>query len=232
MEGKNLPTKADELLTEVLNKDPLVLASISTVPYFGSTLATFFSAKWLKIYQERTKAMFDTFGENLKELDERTINKGYFETDEGIDLLIKATEQSAKTRSEEKRDLIARILAGATSTDEGRGEYSPEEYLNIMADLTDKELAVARTIYTLQQSISPAELESNNRLETWELCKKSIMEQHDIRANSLPLLLNRIHSAGLLDLSYEVFLSEEPVKLTYWVSLTFKNLMEFLRLET
>jgi len=52
MGEKNLPAEADEILAEVLNKDPLVLASISAVPYFGSTLATFFSAKWLQIYQE------------------------------------------------------------------------------------------------------------------------------------------------------------------------------------
>jgi hypothetical protein len=226
---KNLPAKADELLTEVLNKDPLVLASISAVPYFGSTLATFFSAKWLQIYQARTKSLFDKFGENLSELDRRTIKEDFFETDEGIDLLIKATEQSARTRSEEKRALIARILAGATSTDAGQGEYSPEEYLNIVADLTDKELEIARTIYTLQQNISPTELEPENKAETWSLCAEEIDKKHDIGANILPLLLNRLYSAGLLDLFY-VLVPGSPIP-TYWVSPTFEKLMEFLRLE-
>lgn len=226
---KNLPDKVDELLTEVVNRNPLVLASISAVPYFGSSLATFFSAKWLTIYQERTKAMFDKFGEDLSELDERSIKKDYFDTDEGIDLLIKATEQSAKTRSEEKRDLIARILAGATSTDAGRGEYSPEEYLNMVADLTEKELEIARTIYTLQRNISPTKLESNNKAETWRLCRERVSKEHGIETNSLSLPLNRLHSAGLLDLFYVLY-PGSPAP-TYWVSPNFKNLMEFLRLE-
>ena len=229
MDEKNLPDKADELLTEVVNKDPLVLASISAIPYFGSTLATFFSAKWLEIYQKRTEALFDKFGEDLYELNEQTIKKDYFDTNEGIDLLIKATEQSAKTRSEYKRALIARILAGATSPDAGRGEYSPEEYLNIVADLTEKELEIARTIYTLQRDISPTELESNNKAETWRLCRESISKEHDIETKVLSLPLNRLHSAGLLDLFYVLY-PGSPAP-TYWVSPIFKNLMEFLRLE-
>jgi hypothetical protein len=64
-------------------------------------------------------------------------------------LLIKALNESRRTRSDEKSELIARLLAAATSTDAGRGEYSPEDYLNIVADLTEKELEIARTIYTL-----------------------------------------------------------------------------------
>lgn len=232
MREKNLPAKVDELITEMLNKDPLVTASISAIPYFGSTLTTFFTAKWLQIYQERTKELFDRFREYLNELDEQTIKKDYFDTEEGIDLLIKATDQSAKTRSEEKRTLIARILTGAASTYAWRGEYSPEEYLNIVADLTHKELEIARTIYTLQDGISPTELESGNMAERWRLYEGEISKKHDIGVDTLPLLLNRLHSAGLLDSFYpSVWPSPNPHQPTYWVSPAFKNLMEFLRLE-
>ena len=229
MDEKNLPDKVDELLTEVANKDPLVLASISAVPYFGGSLATFFSAKWLKTYQDRTNALFQKFGKDLSGLEEQSIKKDYFDTDEGIDLLIKATEQSAKTRSEEKRAIIARILAGATANDERGSEYSPEEYLNIVAELTEKELNIARTIYTLQQDISPAELEPDNKAETWRLCRERISKDHGIEAEVLSLPLNRLHSAGLLDLFYVLY-PGSPVP-TYWVSPIFKNLMKFLRLE-
>jgi hypothetical protein len=144
--------------------------------------------------------LFRKFGEHLNNLDERTINQDYFDAPEGIDVLMKATEQSTRTRSEEKRELIARILAGATSTDAGRGEYSPEEYLNIVADLTDKELEIARTIYTLQRNISPTELEPKNKAGTWSKCVEAIAEKHDIGASVFPLLLNRLYAAGLLDL--------------------------------
>lgn len=229
MDKKNLPDKADELLSEVVNKDPLVLASISAVPYFGSSLATFFSAKWLKIYQERTTTLFRQLSEHLSNLDEATIKKDYFDTFEGIDLLIKATEQSAKTRSEEKRALIARILAGAATSDERRGEYSPEEYLNIVAELTEKELKIARTIYVRQRDISLLELDGHDSIKMWKLCEEDIGSQHDIGTDVLSPFLHRLHAAGLLDMHYPN-LVPGPVAPTYWVSSAFVSLMRFLRL--
>lgn len=229
MEDKNLPDKADEFLTEMLNKDPLILAAISSVPYIGSALTTFFTAKWSETSRKRSEALFDKVGEELKALDERTIQKDYFKSEEGIDLLLKATQESVKTRSGEKRDLIAKILVGATTTDAARGEYLPEEYLNLIADLTEKELQIASTIYSVHHKNSPMELESNNQAETWRLVKEFVIEQHGIEANALPLYLNRLSLAGLLDV-YDVVYPGNTAP-TYWVSPAFKALMEFLEVK-
>lgn len=238
MEDRNLPNKADELITEIANKDPLIPASISLVPYFGGALANFYSSKWQQISQRRTEELFSKFGEELKVLEEQAVKKGYFDTDEGIDLLFKATEESAKTRSEEKRYLIARVLRGATMANSAQGEYSPEEYLNLITDLTEKELRIARTIYIGQSQITaPNELESNNKAETWRLGRESLTRQHGIESDVLSLYLNRLHLAGLLDLHYVVaghdehgFAVQEEAVPTYWVSPAFRNLMEFLEL--
>lgn len=230
MEEKNLPTKVDEFMTELLNKDPLVLASISAVPYFGSTLTTFLSAKWLTIYQERTKAMFDKFGEDLSELDEQSIKKDYFDTDEGIDLLIKATEQSAKTRSEEKRDLIARILCGAVM-DHEVGEYSPEEYLNLLSDLTVRELRVARSLYEARPDVN---LEGE-----WNRWEEKINTECGIDKPDLHMTLTRLSSTGLLqrviarvDGSGATLINvyEEDESDYYRVTQMFDKLMQFLQL--
>jgi hypothetical protein len=229
MERKNLPDKAEELLTEVLTKDPLVLASISAVPYFGSTLATFFSAKWLQIYQERTNALFERFRDYLNSLDERAIRRDYFDTPEGIDLLMKATEQSAKTRSEEKRDLIARILAGAASTECEQGEYSPEEYLNLIAALTVKELDVARTIYRIQLGQNYMNTDVGDKWKAWEAQRREIARIHALDPGDLTLMFDRIASTGLIELSYVLFPSTP--RRTYWVTLAFDRLMGFLRLD-
>lgn len=210
--------------------NPYWLAVISVIPILGGSIAQLLSGMGQEIVKERNRKLFEQLSEEIKVFGEQTITKDYFETPEGFDEFIKALETSSRTRSEEKRTLVARILAGAASADADRGEYSPEEYLNIVADLTDKELAIARTIYTLQQEITPTELDSSNKSETWRLCKESIIEQHDIEVSSLTLLLNRLHSVGLLDLFY-VTAPGSPVP-TYWVSPAFRNLMRFLRLET
>jgi hypothetical protein len=107
MEEKNLPDKVDELLTEVVNKDPLVLASISAIPFVGGPVATFFSGKWLQVYQERTATLLRQLSKHLSNVDEQAIRRDYFDAPKGMDLLIRAVEESSKTRSDEKRDLIA-----------------------------------------------------------------------------------------------------------------------------
>lgn len=229
MEDKNPPDQVDDLLTEIVNKDPIVPAAISLVPYVGGSLATFFSSKWQQVSRERTEALLKQFGEELRALDERSINKEYFDTEEGFDVLLKATEASAKTRNEEKRHLFARILVGATSTHSARGEYSPEEYLNLISELTEKELQIARTIYSRHHQNSPEDIAPTNRAETWRLVNEKLIEQHGIEEYALPLYLNRLHLAGLLNLEYVVRIdgSASP---TYWVSESFKNLMNFLEL--
>lgn len=230
MEDQNLPDKTtDEFVTEMLNKDPIFPAAIGLVPVIGGPLATLFTSKWAKISQERTEMLYKYLAERLRVLDEETIKKDYPHTDEGADLFVKATEISAKNRSKEKRKLIAGILAGATTTDSAQGEYSPEEYLNLIADLTDKEWQIAHTIYKRHHRNFPRELEPNNRAATWVLVNQKLIELHNIDADALPLYLNRLHLAGLLDLHYVTTPGNSMP--TYWVSSAFRNLMSFLDLD-
>lgn len=230
MEEKNLPDKADELLTGWLNKDPLIPAAISTIPVFGGPLATFYSGKWHQIHEQRTKALLQQFGEHVSSLDQQALRKDFFDTPEGIDLLIQADEQSSKTRSDEKRDLIARILARATSTHSEQGNYSPEEYVNIVASLTVKELEVARTIYELQRiGPLPLKYDAEKKAEIWKACEQSIIGKHSIDGDDLTLMLNRITATGLLRLEYELYASGFMYP-TYWVAPTFDRLVDFMSL--
>lgn len=206
MDEKNLPDKVDELLTEVVNKDPITLASISAVPYFGGVLATFFSAKWLEIYQERTAELFRQFSEHLSDLDEQAIRRDYFDTPEGIDLLIKATEASSKTSSNKKRDFIARTLRGAM-LDYGRGEYSAEEYLNLISDLTERELVAATFLYNeYRRNSRRTDLRTTGiRVDSWtrKLGRELGLDETDAR-----IILTRLRTRGLVDIELE----ENPVR--------------------
>lgn len=229
MADKNLPDRVDELLTEWFNKDPILPAAASIIPYFGGAVVAFYSGKALELHKERTAELFRQFAEHLNTLDEQTVKKDYFDTPEGMDLLSRAVEASSKTRSDEQRDLIARILAGATSTDAEQGNYSPEEYVNLVADLTVKELEVARTIYNSQRNLTGSELDAANRFALWNFCRDSLMENHGIDSDDLPMFVNRLHNVGLLDLHY-VQTPGSPTP-TYWTSPTFKRLMKFLALD-
>lgn len=232
MSEENQPSIKESLNTslEIIAEEPTLRVLLNAIPSVGGSLNELLAGKGQRIIEERRDNFLLLLRKHVEALDKEAIRKDYFETPEGFDLLIKALDESRKTRSEEKRDLIAKILTGALSTDAGQGEYSPEEYLNVVANLTVKEWEIARAIYTMQQNIFPRELEPSNKMETWRLCAKTLSEEHDIEANALPLFLNRLYSAGLLDLFY-VTVPGSPIP-TYWVSPTFDKLMEFLRLET
>lgn len=230
MEEQNALSKLDELTTELLNKDPLTLAVISAVPYFGGTLTTLFSAKWLKLYQERTRLLFQQLGEQLNNLDEQTINKGYFDTDEGVDLLIKAVEESTKTRSEEKRDLIARVLCGAV-IDYKQDTYAPEEYLYLISELTIQELRVARSMYENRPE-TPA--------ESWNRWEQHACDTIGIDKANLHTAISRLGSAGLLQSitagleegkGVAMYVPEYGEGGRYMVTEAFDRLMSFLQLE-
>jgi hypothetical protein len=232
MSEKNQPSMRESVNTslEVIAEEPVLQALLNTIPGVGSSLNELLAGKGQRIMEKRRDNLLLLLGKHLEVLDKDAIKKDYFETDEGFDLLIKALDESRKTRSEEKRDLIARILAGAASTDSETGEYSPEEYLNPVATLTVKELAVARTIYRLQKGQDYRELDPDDRGKSWAKSREKIVEEHALNVNELPLLLDRIASTGLIELVY-LLTPGSPAR-TYWVSPAFHKLMEFLRLET
>ena len=162
-------------------------------------------------------------------LDEQTIKQDYFDTVEGIDLLVKAAEQSTRTRSEEKRDLIARTLCGAT-IDSKETKYSPEEYLHLISDLTVLELTVARSLYENPPSATPSE---------WNKWEEKVHDTIGIDEPDLHITLNKLNTTGLLQ---HVFSGENEAGLWieqpkygesgfYRITQMFDKLMNFLQLE-
>jgi hypothetical protein len=111
MEDKT-PSKVESAI-ERPNQDPYLLATITAVPFVGGSITQALTGIGQQIVQERNAKLFQQLAEQLADIDEQSIRRGYFETPEGFDLLIKAMDESRRTRSDDKRDFIARILRGA-----------------------------------------------------------------------------------------------------------------------
>jgi hypothetical protein len=143
-------------------------------------------------------------------------------------LLIRALGESRKTRSEEKRGLIARILRGAV-IDYEQGTYSPEEYLSLISDLTVQELRVARLLYEERP-------ETEN--EPWKQWEERACATIGIDRADLHLALSRLGTTGLLqqvsggrdeDGTWLAF-PKYGESSYYRVTQAFDRLMEFLAL--
>jgi len=85
--------------------------------------------------------------------------------------------------------VIARILAGATSTDAERGNFSPEEYLNLISDLTVQKLMVARLLYAKRPE--PED-------EPWKQWEVRACAEMGIDRADLHMVLSRLGTTGLL----------------------------------
>jgi hypothetical protein len=178
--------------------------------------------------------VFVLLAHSLESLEARAVRKDYFETDEGFDLLLKAVEAARRTRSRDKREYYARILRGAV-LDSERREYSPEEYLQLVADLTPRELMVARSLY---RDRPEKEFEAQPGGDAWTIWQGKVCGEVGLDVADLQLALGRLRSSGLLEevtvgedktQGFDYLIALEPGEIpSYRVSPAFEKLMRFL----
>jgi len=146
---KNISDKLKPAI-EKYSENALLRASISAIPFIGSPLDVFLATKIQKIVNDRIMNLFNELKEEMNTLESKIVDKDYIDSEEFFDLFIKTIEMTAKTRSKEKVKLYAKLLKGAVKFQD-RKKYSPEEYLQVLSELTIKELEVARAIYKQQR---------------------------------------------------------------------------------
>ena len=194
----------------------------------GDSLTELAAGKGQQIMEARRDEFLQLLAEHLAALKEQAVRKDYFQTPEGFDLLIKALNESRRTRSKEKRDLYARILRGAI-VDFEQGRYSAEEYLYLISDLTLKELRVARLLY---------ETRPGSENGYWEEWKNEVCGDLNIDRDDLSMVLARIEASGLTERvigtkgSKRYIGSTNPGMGYYKVTPGFKKLMNFVELES
>ena len=82
----------------------------------------------------------------MKTADASKIDRAFLDSEEFLDVIMKAFESSAKTRSDKKRQLFARILAARIEQDD-LACHSPEDYLSVITQLSESEILIAQKIY-------------------------------------------------------------------------------------
>jgi hypothetical protein len=102
-----------ETSLEILAEDPILRVLLKRIPLVGDSLTEIAAGKGQQIIEARRDEFLQLLAEHLATLEKQAIRKDYFQTPEGFDLLIKALDESRRTRSEEKRDINASILRGA-----------------------------------------------------------------------------------------------------------------------
>lgn len=171
--------------------------------------------------------------ERLETVEESAIDKKFLNSDEFFDLMMKFFDTTTKSRDETKRRMGARILTESAIVSSGE-QYSPEEYLDLISDLTPRELAVARSLHKEQTAKAYEDLEVSEAHEVWKAWQGSVQNEASIEGADLQLILGRLQSSGLIleDGALQPNGFGPPLPTAgptfYWISPTFKKLMRFL----
>lgn len=195
IEIKDKIVKATESATEIYSQSALLRAEICGIPFIGSSIDVLIGTRGQNIIQRRILSFIDKLKSEVATLEENKIDKEYLTNEEFFDLIFRAFEYSSRTKDDDKIELYAKILRGAVNLD-NRDEYYPEEYLEVIKELTPFELKIARAIYE-QQNDQPNEGENElqwARRKGWD----NLHVACGVSQEELRFLLLRIERTGLI----------------------------------
>jgi hypothetical protein len=231
----DLESRAEEA-SEAYERNTALRTLVVAIPGIGSSLDLVLSSGGRR-FEERIRDLIDALKKDMQErmetVADSTLDKEYLESDEFFDLVIKALDATIRTRDERKRRPYARILTESTIRSKREG-HSPEEYLDLIADLTPRELYVARMLYTDWPGEGDENRERDDLNEAWRDWQDKVRAEVGIDGADLQLILGRLRSSGLVTESIATLpIGGGPIVdlPQYWVSPPFEKLMRFLERE-
>lgn len=211
-------------------------ALVSIIPGVGSSFDLMLADGGRK-YRERIFRALEDLNVDMKErletVEESALDKEFLNSDEFFDLMMKFFDTTIKSRDATKRRMSARILTEAAILSYGE-QYTAEEYLDLIADLTPRELAIARALHKEQIERRYEDLEEGEAQQAWKAWQDSVRAKVSIEGADLKLILGRLQSLGLIvedgalmpnDFGPPSATARPPF---YWMSPAFKKLMRFL----
>lgn len=161
----------------------------------GSIFAEWAIASLAQREKERLTEFVELLASRLETLEGQAVRQDFFATELGHDMLLKALDESRRTRSKLKKELFVRILKGAVIDAEKR-EYSPEEYLYLITDLTEQDIRIGLSLYKERPGIDVGE---ETRAKYWQSWEKKIRSETGLDVRDLRFTLARLVASGLLD---------------------------------
>jgi hypothetical protein len=196
--------KAVESLTQRYEKSAIVRALVQLIPLsIGSAIDTAVLTKVQSIRADRMREFFDELARGEQEL-----NPELLENNDFLHCFFATSEAALKTQREEKIRAFARLLCASTI----QGKFSDideyEEFLAILDDLSNRELAVLILLDSYESIYQKNEEENDfqraNRF--WQEFCHQLVTEFGIPDNEINAILTRLNRSGC----YETFTG------TYW----------------
>lgn len=214
---------------EIYTQNPQLRNSISQMP-MGIALDQFIVGLGRDFQQKRLVQAIQLLHQEMSLIDESKIDKQFLQTEEFIDLIVKAIENSVKTRHKDRVLLNCKILSGSILIENKEIRHSAEDLLVLISDLTPIDLKVAKEIYK-QQKDKPEkfdmEEDKNNALffvrnAGWD----NLRQICELDESDFLLSLHKLSNAHLVEQvvgSYIGYMGDK-----YIITSTFQRLMSII----
>lgn len=210
----------EELLEKYNENSALrVVASLIIGP-----LDTFLSSEGQKIVQRRMISLLNCLKIEMKSIREETINKDYLESEEFYDLVFMAFEAASRTRNNNKIQWYAKILKNSFIKE--KDVFLPEDYMNILKELTEDEIQVASELFRRQGKKKLEDFENQMAFAKgcgWDTFQDYLNVTHP---RKYLFILSRLEKSGLIKEITGTYQDYDGG--IYFITDTFRDLMEFL----
>jgi hypothetical protein len=213
-QGVEFYANASWLRTTIIGAAGAVGLILPVVPAVVGAVDVALTTRAQHISQRRLNVLCQSWEQEMQAIPTTFVDKQYVESEEFFDLVFQAWESTKRTRHDEKIRLYAKLLVGAIPL-QSREQDSPEDYLTVLAELSLKELQVARALYK-QQREAPAPDENelqwlsrigavnladkgenyNNGCGQW---KKLLIECPLVADEDMEFVLLRLQRSGLVN---------------------------------
>ena len=185
----------------------------------GPILDIILGTKGSNITQERLTHFFKILENEINQLKDNVVDYDYINSEDFYDILIKSIDATVKTRYREKISYYAKILTTSIPIQD-RYNFSPEDYLNILIELTPREFEVARTLYMKENEVTTIKEGIIDGFEkVAEICPF-------VPAEDINFILIRLMRVGLLCPT-----SGWGGGVQYYITDVFRNIMQYLEIK-
>ena len=206
MENKLNIIKANIAQAKYLTEESALLYSdssalricISGIPAIGPIIDTLLSTKGQTIAYNRLLEFYNELSKEIQSIDEKIIDLEYVNSEDFYDLLMKLSESSIKTRSNEKKKLYAKILKNSCTISEIK--TNPEYFIDIITEISLEEFLVGKKLFELKNSGDYTKLihehyDGKNMMKTRDVLA---LTDITIDKDDLDFILLRLQKVGLI----------------------------------
>jgi hypothetical protein len=213
--------------------EPKIRDIVQKFPEIGMPLDIVLAWIGQKVGEQRLMGyMIDMFDE-LDQIQENKIDRSFFDSPEFLDIVIRASENSLKTRHRERILLNCKILVGALTIDKIEDRHYAEDFLSFVADLTPTDITVGFEIYKAQRNrpdhFNPESQESDNELQYvvrsgWD----TLEDKSPVKGLDRNIAHHKLSAAALIKEVTGVYVGYTGGR--YIITPMFQKLMNFIHL--